>query len=65
MLQVRLTEDAREGWDRAAEREGANLTALLEAYGEALSGRKPIRLPASVVQRAREIDRQRHSRRVR
>lgn len=61
LLQVRLTDRARDGWDKAAREEGATVTALMEAYGLGLADRE--RLPRHVVKAARTIDRERHSRR--
>jgi hypothetical protein len=60
LLQVRLTDEARAGWDKASTEEVATVTALLEAYGEALAADD--KLPPKVVNRARAIDRERRSR---
>lgn len=60
LLQVRLTDKARAGWDKAAVDEGATVTALLEAIGLGLAERE--RLPRHVVRTARKIDKDRRSR---
>ena len=61
-VQVRLSEDARRGWDRLCTDNGCTLTAVLEALGRELdAGRSPV--PERVLKAAREIDRERRSRR--
>ena len=61
-LQLRLTEDARRGWDRFATSERVTVTALIEAIGlELRDGRKLF--SARTVNRAAAIDRARSSRR--
>lgn len=35
-INVNLTDEAREGWDRLAEEQGSDVTALLEIMGRAL-----------------------------
>lgn len=59
-MQVRLTDKARAGWEKAAVEEGATVTALLEAFGLGLADRE--RLPRHVVKTARQIDKDRRSR---
>lgn len=59
---IRLTDDARAGWDRFCADERVTLTALIEAIGLELAGRNAVIAPA-VVERAAAIDRQRKSRR--
>ena len=61
-VSLRLTEDARRGLDRAAARAGVSLTALLEAFGLLLL-EQPDLLLDEAVERARQIDAERRSRR--
>lgn len=59
---LRLTDEARDGFDRFCTTERVTLTALVEALGlELAAGRRAI--ATSVVERAAAIDRQRKSRR--
>lgn len=58
LLQVRLTPEARAGLDRMCGRRGVTLTAYLEALGQL----QP-QIDDEVVALAREIDRERRSRR--
>jgi hypothetical protein len=60
-IYARLTDEAWRGWDRVATRRNITLTAVLEAMGEALD--TGYQLPDSVIERARDIDRERRSRR--
>lgn len=62
-LSVRLTERSRLAWDRYATRRGVTLTTLAEAIGEHLDAGQDDWVPDSVITRARELDRQRRSRR--
>lgn len=59
---LRLTDDARQGWDRIVETEGVSLTALVEAVGLALHERREL-IPQEIIARARQIDYERGSRR--
>lgn len=59
---IRLTDDARRGWDRVVESEGVSLTALVEAVGLALHERREI-IPKDIIAAARAIDYERGSRR--
>lgn len=63
-VSARLSEDARNGWDRAVVTTGSSFTALIEAIGLALHERS-LELPAEVVERANRIDLERNSRRRR
>lgn len=60
LLQVRLTDEARAGLDRFTTRRGVTLTAYLEALGLAGDGDPTA---TEVIAVAREIDRERRSRR--
>lgn len=62
-MQARLTEDAAAGWDRACTRRNITWTALIEALGERLAVGDDGWLPDDVVDRARQVDRARRSRR--
>jgi hypothetical protein len=59
---IRLTEPARAGWDRLCTTERVTLTGLMEAIGLELAEGHHI-IPASVIERAATIDRNRKSRR--
>lgn len=59
---VRLTADASRAWDSACTRKGVSMTALMEALGERLTDGQDW-VPDEAVDRARQIDRQRRSRR--
>lgn len=63
-MYVRLSDDARRGWDRTCVKYGVTLTALLEAMGRELDtlGITTDR-GAVVVEEARRIDQERRSRR--
>lgn len=61
LLRVRLTAAARKGLERGAVDHGASLTALVEAMGLEMNERTWTP-PQRVVRRARQIDRDRHSR---
>lgn len=61
-VSAELTDTARSGWDRACGRHGTTLTALVESIGQALL-EGDAWVPAEVIDRARAIDRERHSRR--
>lgn len=58
---LRLTEDARAGWDRACSAHRVTMTALAEALGLAMRDDVDL-VPVEVVERAAEIDRERRSR---
>lgn len=61
-VQVRLSPEARRGFDRLVTEHGTTLTSVLEVVGlELAAGRMP--LPAKVLADARKIDLQRRSRR--
>lgn len=61
-LQIRLTDEAREGWDKACTEQRVTLTALMEAAGlELAEGRGAV--TARTIRRAAAIDRARSSRR--
>lgn len=57
-----LTEPARRGLDRFCTHQRVTLTALIEALGLELADDQDV-IPASVVRRAGDIDRNRRSRR--
>jgi hypothetical protein len=59
---VRLTDDAAAGWDRLCTRRGVTMTALIEALGRSLNEGEEW-VPDDAIRRAREIDRERRSRR--
>lgn len=59
---IRLTDEARDGFDRYCTAERVTLTALVEALGLELGAGRTV-LAASVVERAAAIDRERKSRR--
>lgn len=62
-MQIRLSDDAREGWDRVCTDERVTLTALMEAAGlELAEGRTAV--SARTIRRAAAIDRARASRRT-
>lgn len=62
-LQIRLTDEARDGWDRVCADERVTLTALMEAAGlELAAGRTAV--SARTIKRAAAIDRARASRRT-
>lgn len=61
LLQVRLTDRAREGWRRYASDQGVTLTTLLEAMGTMLAD-GTARLPSTAIRRAGQLDRERDSR---
>ena len=61
-LSARVSDNARRGWDRASSRHGCTFTALIEALGLAVDERQ-WDVPAEVVERAQQIDRDRFSRR--
>lgn len=58
----RLTDEARDGWDRKLARHNLTATGLLEALGELLAVGDDW-VPESAIERARVIDRARLSRR--
>jgi hypothetical protein len=60
---VRLTEESWTAWDRLFARKGVTQPGLFEALGELLADGDDGWLPQKAVERARQIDRQRHSRR--
>jgi hypothetical protein len=62
---VRLSGEARDGWERVCEAEGVSLTALMEAIGCVFWETGVTQLPASrmVLERARHIDMERRTRR--
>jgi hypothetical protein len=60
--QARLTIPASDAWDRVCDEHNISLTALLEALGQLLSEGEAW-IPDDAVKRARQLDRQRHSRR--
>jgi hypothetical protein len=59
---VRLTDASAQAWDRLCTRRGVTLTALLEALGQ-LAAEGETWVPDDAVERARDIDRDRRSRR--
>jgi hypothetical protein len=61
-LYVRLTDETWAAWDQLATRRNITLTAMIEALGEAIAA-DPTFIPEPVIDRAREIDRERRSRR--
>lgn len=61
-VSIRLSDDARRGWDVASKRHGLPLSALLEAMGRHIS-RGEVLLPPEVVATAHEIEFERRSRR--
>lgn len=62
--QARLTEASYEAWERYVTRRGVSWTALIEALGEQLAAGENW-VPETAVVRARQLDRQRGSRRER
>jgi hypothetical protein len=62
---VRLSDEARSGWERVCEHEGVSLTALMEAIGCVFHETGVTQLPAAgmVLERARRIDAERRTRR--
>jgi hypothetical protein len=62
--QARLTESSYAAWERLLTRRGVTFTTLIEALGELLDQGVDW-VPEEAIQRARQIDRQRHSRRER
>lgn len=63
---VRMSRDCRRGWDKACQRYGVTLTALVEAIGCDLldhGGTTSKDRGPALIERAREIDRERRSRR--
>lgn len=61
-LQLRVTEEARSGWDRLATEERVTMTALVEAIGLDLAEGRTV-VPGRTIRRAASIDRARSSRR--
>ncbi len=61
--QARLTEESYWAWERLLTRRGVTYTTLIEALGELLDQGDDTWLPDSAVERARQLDRQRYSRR--
>lgn len=59
---VRLTDTSAAGWDRLCTRRGVTLTALLEAVGQMLDEGADWPIDEAI-DRARQIDRERRSRR--
>ena len=59
---VRISDDARRGFDRLATSQGVTLTALLEALGQRVETQPDV-IPAEVIDAARRIDFERRSRR--
>ena len=59
---VRLTEGSAEGWDRLCAQHNVTFTALLEAFGRLLATHAEPTI-AEAVELARDIDRDRRSRR--
>lgn len=59
---MRISDEARRGFDRLATRHGVTLTALLEALGQLVEA-QPDALPPEVIDAARRIDFERRSRR--
>lgn len=59
--QARLTPASHAAWERLLTRRGVTFTALAEALGELLAETDDW-VPDSAIVRARELDRQRHSR---
>lgn len=64
-MNLRLSPEARRGWDRLSRTEGVSLTALIEALGLELDERRAPTDPygLAVVERARRIDHERGTRR--
>jgi hypothetical protein len=59
---VRLSDEAAQGWDWLCTARGVTLTALLEALGRILATGEDW-TPDQAIDRARQIDRERRSRR--
>ena len=59
---VRISDEARRGFDRLATSHGVTLTALLEALGQLIES-TPDAIPPEVIDAARRIDFERRSRR--
>lgn len=58
---IRLTDEARAGWERLCTRERVTMTALVEAIGlEVADGREPVTV--ATIERAAAIDRERKNR---
>lgn len=64
-MNLRLSPEARRGWDRLSSEEGVSLTALIEALGLELDEHRAPTDPYgwTVVERARRIDHERGTRR--
>lgn len=64
---LRLTQEARRGWERIALRHGLTLTALAEAIGQAFDERPDVMASVpewqQVIAEAQRIDQERRSRR--
>lgn len=60
-MQARLTDRSRAAWDRTLSQEGVTITAFLESLGLEMAESK-WHPPARVIKRARQLDRERHSR---
>lgn len=58
---VRMSDDARRGFDRTCEHEGVSRTALFEACGR-LFDRDPGMCNPRIIELARQIDRERRAR---
>ncbi len=61
-FQIRLTDDARAGWDRLCAAERVTMTALVEAIGLELGDGRNV-VTRRAIDRAADIDRERKSRR--
>jgi len=62
-IRARLTPEARAAWDRVCGRHGVTLTTLVQALGERLDAGDDEWITPDVVDRARQLDRERYSRR--
>jgi hypothetical protein len=60
-ITLRLSDEARRGWDRTVIRHGVTLTAFAEALGLALLA-NPDRPPIDILEHARQIDFERRNR---
>jgi cytochrome c oxidase subunit IV len=59
---VRLSDDARRGWERLALRYGVTMSALMEAVGVRLMSGEGEPVPAELIELARKIDYERRRR---
>lgn len=64
-IRARLTPEARDAWDAVCARHGVTMTTLMQALGERLADGDDAWVTAEVIGRARQLDRERYSRRQR